>query len=113
MISLDDITEKVLSEHLLSDAEEHALAEAVQQKGSDCPEMEKLYEVYGCIVEAVAQQYIKNDIPYEDLLFSAKQGFEGAIKRYHSTTPLAHFIVWDIRRSIHAAMAAKVVANKS
>lgn len=114
MLSLDEITEKVMSEGLLTESEEHALAEAVQRNGVDSPQMKKLYKVYGCIVEAVAQQYGHNDIPYETLLVAARKGFENAINRYNSTiqTPLAHFIVWDIRRYLHALLAEKVTLKK-
>jgi DNA-directed RNA polymerase sigma subunit (sigma70/sigma32) len=113
MKTLDEITEKVLSENLLTESEQQALADAVQLNGPDCPEMKKLYEVYGCIVEAVAQEYIHNDISYDELLAAARKGFENAVNRYHSPVPLAHFVVWDIRRFIHEAMASKVVAKKS
>ena len=44
-MSLDEITEKVMSESLLTESEEHALAEAVQRNGVDSPQMKKLYEV--------------------------------------------------------------------
>ena len=75
--------------------------------------MKKLYEVYGCMVEAVAQEYIYNDIAYDELLAAARKGFEYAINRYHSPVPLAHFVVWDIRCFIHETMASKVVAKQS
>lgn len=113
MKALDDITEKILSENLLTESEQQALANAVQMNGPDCPEMKKLYEVYGSIVEAVAQEYIHNDIAYDELLAAARKGFEYAINRYHSPVPLAHFAVWDIRRFIHEAMASKVAAKPS
>ena len=78
------------------------------------PQMKKLYEVYGCIVEAVAQQYGHHGIPYDTLLVAARKGFENAINRYHSTIqmPLAHFIVWDIRRYIQALLSEKITAKK-
>ena len=80
-----DSKELELAYDLLTAEEEIRLTKAVQDKGTDCDEMKKLCEIYGCFVTSVAKEYLNNGLSLDELVEAGKIGLgKGAMKYDHS-----------------------------
>lgn len=104
-----DKKELELAYDLLTVEEEFKLTKAVQDKGTDCDEMKKLCEVYGCFVTSVAKEYLNNGLSLDELVEAGKIGLgKGAMKYDHSRGfRFISYAVWWIRESMLYAIANK------
>ena len=104
-----DNKELELAHDLLTADEEVILTKAVQAKGTDCDEMKKLCEVYGCFVTSVAKEYLNNGLSLDELVEAGKIGLgKGAMKYDHSRGfRFISYAVWWIRESMLQAIADK------
>ena len=104
-----DNKELELAYDLLTVEEEFKLTKAVQDKGTDCDEMEKLCEVYGSFVTSVAKEYLNNGLSLDELVEAGKIGLgKGAMKYDHSRGfRFISYAVWWIRESMLYAIANK------
>ena len=94
---------------MLSEEEEQALIKAIQEKGSECEEMEKLILPNMRFVASVAAQYQDKGLSLEELIEAGKQGLKKAVMKYKTEYDFKFisYAVWWIRQAIIQALNEK------
>ena len=107
--SLDEILEKIGCSPLLSIDEERALCKAVQEKGTDCDEMNQLEKANMRFIVSVAAQYQKRGLTLEELIEAGTEGLRKAAMKYDASRCFKFIVyaVWWIRQSILQAIKEK------
>ena len=87
---------------LLTIEEEQALAKAIQEKGPDCEETERLVKCNSRFVISVAAQYQKQGLTLEELIEAGNEGLRKAAIKYDASRgfKFISYAVWWIRQSI-------------
>ena len=93
--SLDEILEKIGCSPLLSIDEERALCKAVQEKGTDCDEMNQLEKANMRFIVSVAAQYQKRGLTLEELIEAGTEGLRKAAMKYDASRCFK-FIVYAV-----------------
>jgi RNA polymerase primary sigma factor len=104
--SLDEILEEIGRSPLLTHEEELALLKAVQEKGTDCDEMNQLEKANMRFVVSVANQYQKRGLTLEELIEAGTKGLRRAAVKYNFEADFKFiaYAVWWIRQSIIQAL---------
>jgi len=107
--SLDEILEKIGCSPLLSIDEERALCKAVQEKGTDCDEMNQLEKANMRFIVSVAAQYQKRGLTLEELIEAGTEGLRKVAMKYDASRCFKFIVyaVWWIRQSILQAIKEK------
>jgi RNA polymerase sigma factor (sigma-70 family) len=90
--------------------EEQALAKAIQEKGPNCEEAERLVKCNSRFVVSVAAQYQKQGLTLEELIEAGNEGLRKAATKYDASRGFNFiaYAVWWIRQSIIQAIDEKV-----
>ena len=107
--NLDELLAEIGRAPLLSIDEERALIKAIQEKGPEFAEMEKLIEPNMRFVVSVANQYQDQGLALEELLEAGKHGLEKAVMKYDLKYDFKFiaYAVWWIRQAIIQAIEEK------
>ena len=107
--SIDELLEEIGRSSLLSIEEEIALCKAVQEKGTDCDEMQQLEKANMRFIVSVAAQYQKRGLTLEELIEAGTEGLRKAAMKYDSSRGFKFiaYAVWWIRQSIIQAIEEK------
>ena len=91
------------------DMAELALIKAIQEKGPECEEMEKLIEPNMRFVVSVAAQYQNQGLSLEELIEAGKHGLEKAVMKYKTEYDFKFmaYAVWWIRQAMIQAINEK------
>ena len=94
---------------MLSLEEEVALSKAIQEKGLDCEEAERLVKCNSRFVISVAAQYQKQGLTLEELIEAGNEGLRKAAMKYDASRGFKFiaYAVWWIRQSILQAIEEK------
>jgi RNA polymerase sigma factor (sigma-70 family) len=94
---------------LLTREEELALSKAIQEKGPDCEEAERLVKCNSRFVISVAAQYQKQGLTLEELIEAGNEGLRKAAIKYDASRgfKFISYAVWWIRQSIIQAIEEK------
>ena len=89
--------------------EELALTKAIQQKGPDCEEAERLVKCNQRFVISVAAQYQKQGLTLEELIEIGNEGLVKAAMKYDASRGFKFiaYAIWWIRQSILQAIEEK------
>ena len=100
--SLGEILEEIGRTSLLTHEEELVLLKAVQEKGTDCDEMNLLEKANMRFVVSVANQYQKRGLTLEELVEAGTEGLRRAAVKYNFEADFKFiaYAVWWIRQSI-------------
>ena len=111
--SLDEYLTEINREELLGLEEEQALVEAIQQKGPDCEEKERLVKCFRRFVTPVVRQYLKRGLTVEELIEAGNKGLAKAVEKYvpDADSKFITYAVWWIRQSIIQAIEEKNSLN--
>lgn len=106
---LDEYLQEIGRYDLLSLEEELALAKAIQQKGPDCEEAERLVKANLRFVVSVANQYQNQGLTFEELIEVGNKALKEAAVKYepNSDTKFIRFVVAMIRQRIIQAIESK------
>lgn len=106
---LDEYLVEISRDHLLGSDEEVELAKAIQQKGPDCEEKERLVKCNRRFVVAVANQYQKRGLTSEELIEAGNEGLVKAAEKYvpNAESKFISYAVWWIRQSIIQTIESK------
>jgi len=106
---LDEYLQEIGRYDLLSLEEELALAKAIQQKGPDCEEAERLVKANLRFVVSVANQYQNQGLTFEELIEVGNKALKEAAVKYepNSDTKFIRFVVAMIRQRILQAIESK------
>jgi RNA polymerase sigma factor (sigma-70 family) len=92
--------------------EEWALTKAIQQKGPDCEEAERLVKCNSRFVVSVAAQYQNQEkgLTLDDLIEAGNEGLRKAATKYDASRGFNFiaYAVWWIRQSIIQTIDEKV-----
>ena len=107
--TLDELLTEIGRAPLISAEEEQALIKAIQEKGPECDEMEKLIESNKRFVVSVAAQYQNQGLSLEELIEAGKQGLKKAVMKYDTKADykFISYAVWWIRQAMIQAIAEK------
>ena len=108
--TLDELLSDIGRAQLISAEEEQALIKAIQEKGPECEEMEKLIEPNRRFVVSVAAQYLNQGLTLEELIEAGTEGLKKAVQKYKVEEADFKFIayaVWWIRQAMIQAIAEK------
>ena len=107
--NIDELLREISRASLLSIDEEQALIKAIQEKGPECEEMEKLIEPNMRFVVSVANQYQNQGLSLEELIEAGKHGLEKAVMKYDLKYDFKFiaYAVWWIRQAILQALNEK------
>ena len=107
--NLDDLLAEISRAPLLSAEEELALIKAIQEKGPECEEMEKLIEPNMRFVVSVASQYQDKGLSLEKLIEAGEDGLRKAVLKYKTDYDFKFiaYAVWWIRQAIIQAISEK------
>jgi RNA polymerase sigma factor (sigma-70 family) len=94
---------------LLTMEEEQALAKAIQEKGPNCEEAERLVKCNSRFVVSVAAQYQNRGLTLEELIEAGNEGLKKAAIKYDASRGFKFiaYAVWWIRQSILQAIEEK------
>ena len=108
--TLDELLTEIGRAPLISAEEEQALIKAIQEKGPECDEMEKLIESNKRFVVSVAAQYQNQGLSLEELIEAGTEGLKKAAQKYKAEEADFKFMsyaVWWIRQAILQALSEK------
>ena len=107
--NIDEFLAEIGREPLLSIDEELAVVKAIQEKGPECDEMEKLIKPNMRFVVSVANQYKNKGLSLKELIEAGKHGLEKAAMKYvfKYDFKFISYAVWWIRQSIIQAIEEK------
>jgi len=106
---LDEYLQDITRTPLLTLEEELALAKAIQQKGPDCEEKERLVKANLRFVVSVVKQYMRRGLTSEELIEAGNEGLAKAAEKYvpDADSKFISYAVWWIRQSIIQAIEEK------
>lgn len=107
--NIDEFLVEIGREPLLSVEEELALGKAIQEKGLECNEVEKLVRANMRFVVSVANQYQNKGLSLEELIEVGIEGLKKAAKKYdlNGESKFIAYAVWWIRQAILQAINEK------
>ena len=93
----------------LTPDEEKTVIAAVQEKGTDCPELQKLVEANARFILALAGQYRKNGTTYGELIEAARIAIHKAAMQYNieDVVPFSKFAIPFIREEMQVCCITK------
>ena len=108
---LDEYMIEIGSYDLLTLEEELTLTKAIQQKGPDCEEAERLVKGYLRFVVSVANQYQNKGLTFEELIEVGNEGLKEAAVKYepNADSKFIRFAVPLIRQHILQAIESKAL----
>ena len=107
--NLDDLLAEIGRAPLLSAEEEQALVKAIQEKGPECDEVEKLVYPNMRFVVSVASQYQNKGLSLEELIEAGEDGLRKAVLKYKPEYDFKFiaYAVWWIRQAMIQAIVEK------
>ena len=109
VFNIDDFLMEIGREPLLSAEKELVLIKAIQEKGPECNEMERLVRPNLRFVVSVANQYKNKGLSLEELIEVGTEGLKKATERYdvNAEYKFLSYAVWWIRQAIIQAINEK------
>lgn len=107
--NIDEFLMEIGRAPLLSAEEELALIKAIQEKGTECNEMERLVRPNLRFVVSVANQYKNKGLSLEELIEAGTEGLKKAVKKFdlNAECKFLSYAVWWIRQQILQAISEK------
>ena len=107
--NIDDLLIEIGRAPMLSEEEEQALIKAIQEKGPEREEMEKLILPNMRFVVSVANQYKDKGLSLEELIEAGTEGLRKAALNYDlkADFKFISYAVWWIRQAIIQAISEK------
>lgn len=104
--NFDAYIEEVSRADLLSSEEELQLVKAVQAKGVDGNEMQRLEKAQAYFIISVANQYKNHELSIQDLIAAGEEGLRKAAMKYdtESDFKFLSYAVWWVRQAIIQAI---------
>ena len=109
VFNIDEFLMEIGREPLLSAEEELVLIKAIQEKGPECKEMERLVRPNLRFVVSVANQYKNKGLSLEELIEVGTEGLKKATERYdvNAEYKFLSYAVWWIRQTMIQALNEK------
>ena len=106
--NMDKFLQEIGNTPLLSKEEETALLKAVQEKGPDCDELERLCWAEMRFVVSLASHYQNRGLPLEELIEVGAEGLKMAALSYDfdDDPKFIQYAVSVMRRCLEEALAA-------
>ena len=107
--NIDEFLMDVGRAPLLSAEEELALIKAIQEKGPECDEMDKLVRPNMRFVVSVANQYKNKGLSLEELIEVGTEGLKKAVEKFdlNAECKFLSYAVWWIRQAMIQAISEK------
>ena len=107
--NIDEFLMEIGRAPLLSAEEELALIKAIQEKGPECDEMDKLVRPNMRFVVSVANQYQNKGLSLEELIETGTEGLRIAAEKFdiNAECKFLSYAVWWIRQQILQAINEK------
>ena len=108
-MNIDELLVEIGRTPLLSVEEELALGKAIQEKGPECNEMDKLVRANMRFVVSVANQYKNKGLSLEELIEVGTEGLKKAAEKFdiNGESKFLSYAVWWIRQAILQAINEK------
>ena len=109
VFNIDEFLMEIGREPLLSAEKELVLIKAIQEKGPECNEMERLVRPNLRFVVSVANQYKNKGLSLEELIEVGTEGLKKATEKYdvNAEYKFLSYAVWWIRQAIIQALNEK------
>lgn len=109
MKKIDELFAEISTAPLLSAEEEHTLVKAIQEKGPECDEMEKLIKSNMRFVVSVAAQYQNKGLSTEELIEAGENGLRKAVLKFKPKYDFKFiaYAVWWIRQAMIQTIESK------